>query len=684
MKKALYIFIFTFFVLVSAKAEEMVTDSLEVSQEVEEPQSIYCWTYSDAIGTEQVGGIDTSMNDFYVNNKAFRETIALQYLGNLGSPAKSAIFLDRVNRTDFLFFQPYQLYYKPINEILFFNTKLPFTYINYYSGGTTNRDNRRLDGLFTVNVNSKLNFGMYGDWTKAYGAYPSLSTKNYNSGFWGTFKGRNNEVAAAISFNGYENYESGGFTEDDYITDPKNTGNLEPNVIPFFFERDCLSKLRNWNAFLNYKFHIGFDKEIQVNDDSLAYEFVPVTSIVYTFKSEVDKRRYIENQASQDSFYHVYGLSDSLLYNYKKTMDSTHYFQMNHSIGVVLNEEYNTLMKFGFAAYLTARINKYSYLDKDLSLNAGKVSDKDSTAGYKINQRYNSIFRNRVGVGAKLFKNNGEAFTYSAFGEYYFINEKKNAASFNFGGNISSKSNWGKQRVEIEAKANYEHYCPDFFEEYYYSNHIEWNNDFKNKQALNIYGQLSFPSFAFYNGLGLTFRAGLNNLKNYVYWNEKAVPDQYEDNLQLLTLSVKQMGRIWKIHWNNELTYQQCSNERILPLPKLSWFSSAYFQFSHLLKILNIQVGVDFRWNSAYYAPNYFPATGQFFLQDSNSDTYSKYGNYVYMDAFVNFQLKRVRFYVEFNHLNKLWSNNYNYMILRGYAMDPSYLKLGVSATLAR
>jgi hypothetical protein len=144
------------------------------------------------------------------------------------------------------------------------------------------------------------------------------------------------------------------------------------------------------------------------------------------------------------------------------------------------------------------------------------------------------------------------------------------------------------------------------------------------------------------------------------------------------------MGRIWKIHWNNELTYQQCSNERILPLPKLSWFSSAYFQFSHLLKILNIQVGVDFRWNSAYYAPNYFPATGQFFLQDSNSDTYSKYGNYVYMDAFVNFQLKRVRFYVEFNHLNKLWSNNYNYMILRGYAMDPSYLKLGVSATLAR
>ena len=673
--------------MVSSMAEESVVDTIEVKK-VEKPKNIYCWTYSDDIGTEKEGGIDTSMNNFYVNNKALRETIALQYLGNLGSPAQSAIYIDRVNRTDYLFFRPYQIYYKPVNEILFFNTKLPFSYINYYSGGTTNRDNRRLNGLFTVNVNPKFNFGMYGDWTKAYGAYQSLSTKNFNSGFWGTYKGLHNEVAAAISFNGYENYESGGFTNDDYITDPKNTGNTEAKLIPVFWENGHWNKLRNWNAFLNYKFHIGFDKEIPINDDSSTYEFTPVTSIVYTFKSELDKKRFYESNFSHesniDSFFHAYNLPDSLLYNTTSTLDSSRYWQMDHTLGVVLNEEYNTLMKFGFAAYVSAKIRKYSYLDKELSLNSGEVPEKQKNAGYLMNLRYNSTFRNRVGVGAKLFKNSGEAFTYSFFGEYYFINEKKNAASFNFGGNISSKANWGKQRVEIEAKANYEHYCPDFFEEYYFSNHIEWNNDFENKQAFNLYGSLSFPTFAFYDGLGVTFKAGLNNLKNYVFWNEKALPEQYENNLQLLTLSVRQLGRVWRIHWNNELTFQQCSNDRVLPLPKLSWYSSAYFQFSHILKVLNIQAGVDFRWNSAYYAPNYYPATTQFFIQDSESKNYRKYGNYVYMNAFVNFQLKGVRFYVEFNHLNKIWSNKYNYLILRGYALDPSYLKLGVSATLAR
>ena len=81
-------------------AEESVVDTMEV-KEIEKPKNIYCWTYSDDIGTEIEGGIDTSMNNFYVNNKALRETIALQYLGNLGSPAQSA-FIFSISKVSFL------------------------------------------------------------------------------------------------------------------------------------------------------------------------------------------------------------------------------------------------------------------------------------------------------------------------------------------------------------------------------------------------------------------------------------------------------------------------------------------------------------------------------------------------------------------------------------------------------
>ena len=149
-----------------------------------------------------------------------------------------------------------------------------------------------------------------------------------------------------------------------------------------FWENGHWNKLRNWNAFLNYKFHIGFDKEIPINDDSSTYEFIPVTSIVYTFKSELDKKRFYESNFSHesniDSFFHAYNLPDSLLYNTTSTLDSSRYWQMDHTLGVVLNEEYNTLMKFGFAAYVSAKIRKYSYLAKSKKETMEKKSEKQN------------------------------------------------------------------------------------------------------------------------------------------------------------------------------------------------------------------------------------------------------------------------------------------------------------------
>ena len=65
MKKGIYIFISLFCFIASSMAEKSVVDTMEV-KEIEKPKNIYCWTYSDDIGTEIEGGIDTSMNNFHV------------------------------------------------------------------------------------------------------------------------------------------------------------------------------------------------------------------------------------------------------------------------------------------------------------------------------------------------------------------------------------------------------------------------------------------------------------------------------------------------------------------------------------------------------------------------------------------------------------------------------------------
>lgn len=670
------------------KREQSVRDSIRRREmdSIIANRRIYCWYSDGPMGFKKEGGIDTAMAEFYINNKALKQTVTLQTLGNLGSPSQSAIFADRVNKTDYIFFQPYQMFYKSTDEILFFNTKDPFSYVDYYGGGTHNRSNRNIDGLFTVNAGSKLNFGLYGNWTKAYGAYPSLSTKFHNTGFFSSLQGGKFEYMTAVSFNGFESYESGGFIDDRSVSDPKNTGNMDPVNIPVFHEDNVWNKMHNWNAFLNLKKHFGVEREIKVSQDSSKYEFIPVTSIIYNFNLEADWRRFYERSLSPsgiDSFYHSYGLNDKILYDSLKTVDSTHYWRMRHSVGVTLNEEFNKLMRFGLAAYVTFDLKKYSYLDKEKSLASGPVTPHNDSLGYLMNPVYSSVYKNKLGIGAKLSKHSGEAITYDFFGEYFFLDEKMKAGSLNLGGNLSSKANWGKQRVEIEASVSYNRECPDFFEEHYFSNHIEWDRDFEYKNTFSVEGTLRFPTFAFYDKIGLSATATMKNLSNYIYWDKRALPAQYDGTIQLLSFAIRERACVWRFHWDNDLVLQKCSNQSILPLPSINWYSAAYLRFNKIFKVLDLQVGVDARWNSAYYAPNYLPATGQFFLQNPESEQYSKYGDYLYMNAFVNFHLKRARFYVELNHLNKFWTKNHNSLYMRGYAMDPSFVKFGLSATLA-
>ncbi|MFA6884987.1 MAG: putative porin, partial [Paludibacteraceae bacterium] len=610
---------------------------------------IRTWSITDAMGTVDSVSLDTVMNDFFVTNPAYNRTIGLEYLGNLGSPAQSLIFEDRKLRSSFLFFRPYEIYYMAPEDLIYYNTQVPFTSLNYYSGGPSNREERRINGVFTVNVNPKLNFGLYGDWINAYGVYASQSTRDYNGGFFGSYMGRHNELMFNVGFNGYENYENGGLTEMADVTDPNATGDLEAQNMPVFFEDNVWNKVVNRNVYLNYKYHIGIDRKVQVTEDSVSSVFVPVTSFFYTFRNEVDYKKYYEkNVAATDSFYLRYDLDTTKYINNAQTQDSSRFWQMKHTAGIMLNEEFNTLMKFGLSAYFTADVKRYTYAK------AEAFYSKPDTLDYNCQLAYEDLYRYKYGVGARLSKHLGQAFTYDFYGEYFLFDEKETQKSYNLGGCINSDVDLWKQKVMVGAEAQIESSAPDYFEENYFSNRIRWaDKNFEHKQKRSLFGYLSLPTFSFYKGLGLTFKAGVTNLDNYIYWNDKAQPIQCGDNVEVMNLSVKENFKLWFFHLDNELTYQHSSNEYVVPLPKLTSFSKFYFQYDNLFKVLTFQIGMDMRYNSKYYAPSYFPATGQFYNQREQ-----KFGDYPYMDAFLNCHLKRARFFVVYNHINKGWFGN--------------------------
>ena len=150
---------------------------------------------------------------------------------------------------------------------------------------------------------------------------------------------------------------------------------------------------------------------------------------------------------------------------------------------------------------------------------------------------------------------------------------------------------------------------------------------------------------------------------------------QADDNIQVISATLCQ-GLKWGIlNIDTELTYQRSSNQEILPLPDFNIYANLYIKFK-IAKVLNTELGADVRYFTAYYAPDYSPALGQFCLQNPGDKV--EIGDYPIASVYANFLLKETRFYVKYQHVNE-GTGNRNYFLAPHYPLNPATLWLGLS-----
>lgn len=139
---------------------------------------------------------------------------------------------------------------------------------------------------------------------------------------------------------------------------------------------------------------------------------------------------------------------------------------------------------------------------------------------------------------------------------------------------------------------------------------------------------------------------------------------------------LRQDFKLGILHLDNEIIYQKSSNEDILPLPELSLYHNLYLRFGLAKKVLSIDMGADVRYFTSYYAPDYSPAMGQFYLQ--NKETRVKIGNYPLVNAYINMHLKRTRIFLQMYNLVQGSIGN-SYFLAPHYPLNPRILKVGIS-----
>ncbi len=641
---------------------EIPQDSVEIDSKTV-PRGIKMWKIESLFGNIRPFEVDTLMHNFQNLNLTDGINGEYNFLGNLGSPRLSRIFFHRKDPSQFIFTDPYDYFLVPIDEFRFTNTLAPFSNLSYYTAGDQTDGEDFFRSLFTVNVNRRLNFGFTFDYLYGRGMYNYQSTSLFNTTLYSSYLGDRYNLHFIFSKNHMKMSENGGIEDDTYITTPEDLPNTyDPSDIPTVLN-ETWNRNDNFYFYLTHRYNLGFYEEpedtAQLHDD-----FIPVTSFIHTLQYSNYERQYISYDMPDDYYLNNYLPGDTI-------RDKTSYRSIKNTFAISLREGFNKWAKAGLTAFVSHELRSYYLVD---------------TLDSSENQFQRKYQDNVISVGGELSKTQGKALHYRAFGEAVLTGD--DAGQFSVTGDIDLNFPLFKDTVQLAANGYIKRQNPTFYFRHYHSKNLWWdNNDMSQIFRTRIEGKLSSKKFDF------SLQVGVENIKNYTYFANASQPYydtdgnlsgyknsvaalQYSDNIQVFSAILKKNFKLGILHLDTEIAYQKSSNQDILPLPDLSAYGNLYLKFSLAKKVLSVELGADVRYFTSYYAPDYSPTIGQYYLQNPND--LIEIGNYPIVNAYINLHLKHTRIYVMLYHVNESLGNS-NYFLAPHYPINPLLFKWGLS-----
>ncbi len=225
-----------------------------------------------------------------------------------------------------------------------------------------------------------------------------------------------------------------------------------------------------------------------------------------------------------------------------------------------------------------------------------------------------------------------------------------------------------RAKYNITAEQKRQH--PDFIYSHYSGNHLSWINDFySSTQSDLLLTALKF--FGKSNLLGAT--AGVHNYLMPVYFDENYLPAQFAGAINAISGRVYLSLGTASFKTKTDFTWNKLPGNSPIRLPEFVVRESIYGNFRLFKKALQLQVGVDATWLSAFYGDGYNPNISQFYIQNTK-----EIGNYVFIDAWLSIKVKPVRIFVKADHLNAGMFGR-NYYLVPHYPQNDFAIKFGLS-----
>lgn len=506
------------------------------------------------------------------------------------------------------------------NDIKYYSVATPLTEL-YYK--TVMEQGQNLDAFITVNTSKNFNFSL------AYKGLNSLGKFVNQLSSTGNFRFTTNyhttdlryEIKAHFTAQDISNGENGGIV---YPSDFEsgNSAFKERNRLAVY-NQDAKSLLEGKRYFIDQHFRVN--KTESSNNIYINHQF-NFENKFFEYTQPTVASTVLNPDGTSNLVFNRYGDS----YVVSNISDKTRYNRMYNKLGATY--ENKSLGKFQF---FIEDFN-YNYFYKTIVVFAN-----NSVIPSSLNDRINTI---------------GGSYSYQK-GRWDGSATFSNSISTQPMRNLDVKTNFEiDEENSIGFKFQNNSKIPDHVYNLFQSSYKEynWSNNFKNEKVNN------FEAVAETKWLNVS--AQISTLEDKLYFENTSAniqqvtlaPQQYSGTIKYFSLKLSREFRYGKFALDNTFLYQQVEqNDPILNVPKFTTRNTLYYSEYLFKRALFLQTGVTFNYFTKFYANDYNPVVGDFYIQNTK-----QIGEFPMLDFFINAKVSQTRIYLKAEHFNSSFTGN--------------------------
>jgi len=560
--------------------------------------------------------IDTSLTikSEYKYNYLRKDNFGLQQFTNEGQTYNTLFYgLNEYSALPEFGFTGKHFTYLKVKDINYYSVATPISEL-YFK--TVMEQGQSVDALITVNTSEQFNFSVAYRGLRSLGKYINQLSSIGNFRFTTSYTSKNNRYSINSHFTGQDmlNGENGGITSiEDFESDDKDFKNRARLQV---FLTDAKSFFKGKRVFIDHNFRVN-PKQSSNN-------------LIINHQFNLENKFYEYNQKTlattvDNVTFQRFGTS----YVSSNLNDQTRYQRMYNKLGAIYQN--TTLGEFQFF------IEDFKYVYK---YNKILILD-DQTIPNQLSERLNAF-----GGQYSYQKNNWKGkFIYSkAISKQTFSTIEANL-KYKF----DDKNDFTFQYQNISSVPNHNYIL-------HQSNYVDynWKNNFDNQKINKIQVDANIQ--------WVNLSAQFTVLNDHLYFSNDATdekfqlisPKQYNKSISYISFKASKEITYKKFGLDNTVLYQNVSQEdNILNVPQLTARNTLYYTNYFFKKALYLQTGITANYFTKYYANDYNPVLGEFFVQNQ-----TEIGNFPMLDFFVNARIRQARVFLKAEHFNSSMTGN--------------------------